>query len=275
MVAAKDLLATLKFQITAYESSEAEQIAFLMLNHFFHVSRSDLHAGAYVSEEILPLDIIARVNSHEPIQYILGETYFCDLKIAVNEHTLIPRPETEELVQYALKTQPTAVLDLGTGSGCIAIAIAKACPNANVHALDISLHALEIAQENAAANNVKVQFHQKSILDFKWHSNQLFDLIVSNPPYVMDSEKRQMAINVLDFEPHLALFVPYNDPLLFYRSIANIASNYLKPGGNVMLEINQALGSETLALFQNENFSEQVIQEDFYGKQRFVFSKRV
>ncbi len=275
MVSAKDLLATLKSQITAYESSEAEQIAFLILSHYFNISRSDLHMGLEVSEELLPKDIINRVNTQEPIQYIIGETYFCDLKIAVNQHTLIPRPETEELVQYAIKSQPSTVLDLGTGSGCIAIAIAKACPQATVHAVDISPLALETARANALTNHVNVQFHQKSMLDFHWASEQFFDLIVSNPPYVMEAEKKQMANNVLNFEPHLALFVPDTDPLLFYKSIEDIASRHLKPGGKVMLEINQNLGAETMALFQNQNFSEQQIQEDFYGKQRFVFAKRV
>ena len=275
MIVAKTFLKNLSNQITAYEPAEAEQIAFLVLNTYFNISRTDIHQGVQVPQKQVPTTLIDRINTHEPIQYILGHTYFCDLKISVNAYTLIPRPETEELVQYAVKTQPNQVLDLGTGSGCIAIAIAAACPQASVHAVDISPEALSTARANALSNAVNITFHEKSILDFNWDSDMFFDLIVSNPPYVLDAEKKQMAANVLEYEPHLALFVPDIDPLLFYKAIANIALEILKPGGKIMLEINQAFGPQTLALFQNQHFCKQQIQEDFYGKPRFVFAERI
>ena len=224
------------------------------------------------------------LKRNRPIQHIIGYTDFCGCRIAVSPDVLVPRPETEEIVN-SLTPGPfpwgegSRILDLCTGSGCIAIALKKAIPGADVTAVDVSPAALEMARQNARNNNVDVEFIQADILDSTFrlwphrvadHSSPLtFNLIVSNPPYVRESERAQMQRNVLDYDPTLALFVPDDDPLRFYRAIAAIARQHLAEGGMLVVEINEAFAYETAALFRKHGFVP-TIHLDFRGKQRWI-----
>jgi release factor glutamine methyltransferase len=220
--------------------------------------------------------VLAQLKSEKPIQYILGETEFYGLSFLVNENTLIPRPETEELVDWIIesqklkvKSQKLKILDIGTGSGCIAISIAKNLANADVFALDVSDSALQIAQKNAQRNNVNVIFLQQSILE----TNDLgttFDIIVSNPPYVRNLEKIEIKKNVLDYEPHLALFVEDTDALLFYRKISDLALKNLSKSGELFFEINQYLGKEMTNLLKEKGYSNIELRKDIYGNDRMI-----
>lgn len=218
-------------------------------------------------------EMVKRLQFYEPIQYILGETEFLGLKILVSPSVLIPRPETEELVQWVCKTQlPDSpdLLDAGTGSGCIALALKKLIPNAKVKAFDISLQALEVARNNAAINNLEVDFFDADILKWENFSWQKFNIIVSNPPYVRESEKKIMEKNVLKYEPQNALFVADNDPLLFYRRILEFTRRYLSKKGWLFFEINETFGSQLIELIQQYGFSETEIKKDLYGKSRML-----
>lgn len=232
------------------------------------VNQSDLLRFHWAAEDL---------KRFRPIQHIIGWTEFCGCRIEVDRNTLIPRPETEEIVNWTInhfsgfKNQDSKIriLDLCTGSGCIAIALAKHLPQAQVTAVDISEKALDVARRNASANNVAVDFLQADILSpFTIHNSQ-FTLIISNPPYVMDKERAVMQPNVLDWEPAQALFVPDSDPLLFYRAIADIAANHLAPDGILVLEINEQLGYETDALFASHGFAT-TLHSDFRGKTRML-----
>lgn len=218
------------------------------------------------------LGAISELLSSKPIQYITGKADFFGLQFHVNEDTLIPRPETEELVDWILASHSDAtsikVLDIGTGSGCIPITLKKKRPSFSVSALDISKGALEIAEKNAVCNAVDVNFSEKDILNSGLDEN--FDLIISNPPYIKEDEKQQMETNVLDFEPHMALFVPNTDPLLFYKRIAILAAKYLNTSGFLYFEINAQYGSETANVLKELGFSEVEIKKDMQGKDRFV-----
>lgn len=210
---------------------------------------------------------------YEPIQYILGKTSFCGLEFKLNPHVLIPRPETEELVHWILsdiekQNSPLQILDIGTGSGCIAISLAKNLPRARVTALDVSQKALETAKENAKINTVKIDFLQADILEMP-NLSPHYDLIVSNPPYVRESEKTLMQRNVLEYEPKTALYVQDSDPLLFYRKIANLAETSLKRGGGVYMEINQYLGKETEEIFKKKKYSTK-LRKDIFGNLRML-----
>ena len=213
---------------------------------------------------------------NKPIQYIIGETEFCDLKFKVNENVLIPRPETSELVYKIVERQKTkdkrqlSILDIGTGSGCIAISLAKNIHDSKVYALDISEKALDVAKENAFNNNVDVTFINDDILSLKNKIETKFDIIVSNPPYVRELEKTEMRDNVLNWEPHNALFVSDNDPLIFYRNILEFAKNNLKQNGEIWFEINEYLGKEMTDLCKEYGFSDVEIFKDFRGKERIV-----
>ena len=208
----------------------------------------------------------------EPIQYILGETEFYGLPFKVTPATLIPRPETEELVDWIIANcnkNPKTLLDIGTGSGCIAIALAKNLPAVKVSAMDISEEALKVASENAIYNKVTVNFSKKDILGTSTLP-QKYDVIISNPPYVRNSEKEMMQKNVLDFEPASALFVEDDNPLLFYSKIAKLAKNYLNPNGFLFFEINEYLSKEVIQLLERESFSEIELKQDFFGKDRMI-----
>ena len=214
-----------------------------------------------------------------PIQHIIGYTDFCGCRIAVSPDVLIPRPETEEIVNWILKTfnfqlSTFNLLDLCTGSGCIAIALKKALPAADVMAVDVSPAALEMAQQNAQNNGVEVRFVESDVLsaDFDFQLST-FNLIVSNPPYVMEKERAQMQRNVLDYDPALALFVPDDDPLRFYKAIAKIANEHLSKDGLLVVEINEALTDETCAVFKAQGFNPKV-HEDFRGKARWISATR-
>lgn len=219
---------------------------------------------------------ILRLQNHEPIQYIIGETEFYGLPFKVNKHTLIPRPETEELVEWILSGFPPSgargILDIGTGSGCIAISLAKNLPNAKISALDISEEALKIAEANAKLNKVEVNFFQTDILAAETLPKQ-YDVIVSNPPYVRELEKKQMQQNVLKYEPHSALYVKDEDPLLFYRAISRLAKNHLNPGGKLFFEINEYLAYEMTELLKAAGFKNIEIKKDIYGKDRMLKCK--
>lgn len=217
--------------------------------------------------------IIERLKKYEPIQYILGETEFYDLKIKVNPSVLIPRPETEELVQWIIETDlPTnpKILDIGTGSGCIALALQATLKNAEVSGIDISEEALQTAHENARNNNLDVKFAKSDILNWSKGIWEELDVVVSNPPYVRESEKQLMQKNVLDFEPTGALFVSDDDPLLFYRAIAQFAQTQLRKDGYLFLEINEYLGAQMIDLMEDNGFRNIELRMDLMGKNRML-----
>ena len=230
---------------------------------------------------------IALLKQEKPIQYLLGSTEFCGFTFKVNENVLIPRPETEELVHWICSdrisdisnqkdsgSSQTSILDIGTGSGCIAISLAKKCPNSEVSALDVSKNALITAKENAIANDVAIHFIEQDILNFPIKFNttvfKKYDIIVSNPPYVREMEKQEMQNNVLQNEPHLALFVDNDNPLLFYNKIAEFAKENLTENGLIYFEINQYLASETATLLEQKGFNRIEIREDIYGNKRML-----
>lgn len=219
-------------------------------------------------------EALARLQQQEPIQYILGETEFFGLSFKVNRSVLIPRPETEELVEWILEDrkqenqQPLRILDIGTGSGCIAISLARHLPMAEVTAMDVSEEALAVAKENAERNGLKLNFLQMDILQTE-SLGQSFDLIVSNPPYVRELEKEQMSPNVLENEPGLALWVKDEDPLLFYRKITQLAQKSLSPQGFLYFEINEAFGRETEQLLIQNSFRTS-LKKDIFGKDRML-----
>lgn len=219
-------------------------------------------------------DIIARLQRHEPLQYIVGKARFHGHQFKVTPAVLIPRPETEQLVDLIIDENPGSdlrVLDMGTGSGCIAISLARALKFAQVDALDISRDALAVARENAAALKVKVRLFESDMLSPQPPAT--YDIIVSNPPYVCWSERDAMDSNVKDYEPGQALFVPDNDPLMFYKAIAPYAAKSLARGGSLYLEINQRFGNEVKRLLEQNGFGEVRIIDDSYGKPRFVAAK--
>jgi len=261
-----------------FDEQEIDSFFYLVLEKFHQLKRVDLalQPSLKVSESGLEQwnAVLEQLKTQQPIQYILGETYFCDLVFKVNEHTLIPRPETEELVYWILeelkqKNQNYAIVDIGTGTGCIPITLKKNLPESTVFGLDISEEALFVARENATTNEVEVKFMQKNILETSDLQHQ-FDVIVSNPPYVRNLEKAEISTNVLAFEPHLALFVSDDDPLIFYRKIAELARKNLKQNGLLFFEINQYLGKETVELLQNLGFATIELRKDIYGNDRMI-----
>ncbi len=221
---------------------------------------------------------IERLQNYEPIQYIIGEAEFYGIKFKVNASVLIPRPETEELVDWIIKENQSkgsiSILDIGTGSGCIAIALAKELPNAKVYALDVSKEALKIAKQNAALNNVEVVFIAVDILSFchseQSEESQKYDIIVSNPPYVRELEKDKMADNVLKYEPHIALFVKDNNALIFYSKIVTLSKSLLNKKGRLYFEINEYLGNDTKVLMEQENFKDIKLRQDIFEKDRMI-----
>ena len=222
-------------------------------------------------QEALLDNAIERLKKHEPIQYILGYCDFCGLRFKVTPATLIPRPETSELVEWIASeaTGKESILDIGTGSGCIAISLAHKQPKSNVTAWDISTDALTIATENSKANGQAVTFEQVDILAYQPIGEQ-FDIIVSNPPYIKENEKEAMHANVLDWEPHTALFVPDSDPLLFYRTIAEKGLAMLKPCGHLYFEINRAHGKETMEMLAALGYTSIELRKDFAENDRMI-----
>ncbi len=281
MQSSKQLYDNLLQQITAYESPEAKEIVFWLMDFYLGLRKIDILSDKSFEKAIDWATITERLNNNEPIQYILGETEFYGRRFLVNDSVLIPRPETEELVKYVVdksKVLPIGegwegfLLDIGTGSGCIAISLAKELPNFKVTAYDISEKALETAKTNAELNKADVTFEKVDILKHTFTHLHIhsFNIIVSNPPYVTKQEIDRMQKNVLDFEPHLALFVEDSEPLIFYEAIANFAFNNLTENGLVAVEINEALGEETAEVFRRKGFSEVEIIKDIHQKDRFV-----
>ena len=262
----------------AYPKDEAEALAWWIAEETTGLSRSQLLCG-YKGTTNFPhmQEIISRLLHFEPIQYIFGHTLWCGLDLKVSPATLIPRPETAELVEriqnteYRIQTDhPFRVLDIGTGSGCIAIALKKVHPNWQVTGLDISEEALEIAKENAQQNGVEVVFKQLDILSKNAESIGTFDIVVSNPPYICEKEKIEMRRNVLDYEPATALFVPDEDPLLFYRRIAQ-----LRIGKYLFFEINEAYAKELKEMLSQFGYTDIQITNDIYGKPRIIEGRMV
>jgi release factor glutamine methyltransferase len=217
--------------------------------------------------------IVDDLKHEKPIQYIIGHTEFYELKFLVNENVLIPRPETEELVHWIItdnRIDEPVIIDIGTGSGCIPVSLAKNINSADVKSIDISEDAIETATRNAKLNNVNVEFVNADILSYTNIDVAKADIVVSNPPYIRESEKRLMSNNVLDNEPHLALFVDDNDPLIFYKVIADFAISNLKKGGVLYLEINEAFGEETCNMLIEKGFSDCILRKDLFGKDRMI-----
>ncbi|MCT4639606.1 MAG: peptide chain release factor N(5)-glutamine methyltransferase [Bacteroidales bacterium] len=217
--------------------------------------------------------IVDDLKHEKPIQYIIGHTEFYELKFLVNENVLIPRPETEELVHWIItdnRIDEPVIIDIGTGSGCIPVSLAKNINSADVKSIDISEDAIETATRNAKLNNVNVEFVNADILSYTNIDVAKADIVVSNPPYIRESEKRLMSNNVLDNEPHLALFVDDNDPLIFYKVIADFAISNLKKGGVLYLEINEAFGEETCNMLIEKGFTDCILRKDLFGKDRMI-----
>jgi release factor glutamine methyltransferase len=266
--------------IPIYGEDEAESFFYLILEDKNQLKRLDLALDpnlTFLEDEILIWDFILKeLKNQKPIQYILGKTSFYGLEFEVNKNVLIPRPETEELVQWIIQSQKSEIrnskikiLDIGTGSGCIAISLMKNIPNATIFALDVSKNALEVAQKNAKINKVKIIFIEKNILEIEDFEEQ-FDIIVSNPPYVRELEKQEIRKNVLDNEPQLALFVADNEPLIFYIKIAALAQKSLSKNGQLFFEINQYLGKEMIELLEKMNFKNIELRKDIYGNDRMI-----
>ncbi len=266
-----------------YPKGEIESLCFLIFEYSCHFSRTDvmLKQDVVLSENKIKQinTIIDDLKTGKPIQYILGETEFYGLKLKVNPLVLIPRPETEELVDWILKDNTltnSLLLDIGTGSACIISALSANLPDSMCFSVDIDKNALEIAKQNAKNLGLDIKFAQFDVLNEKilFDDNYKFDIIVSNPPYVRELEKHQMANNVLDFEPHKALFVPDNDPLIFYQKICDLSKRYLKPGGKLFFEINEYLYQQIKDLFENYGFENIELKKDIHGKYRMAKAKK-
>ncbi|MCI9846339.1 peptide chain release factor N(5)-glutamine methyltransferase [Flavobacterium pectinovorum] len=263
-----------------YDAYEAESFFYLILENKHKLRQIDLalnHELSFTDTDFEVWDsLLKELKKEVPIQYLLGKTNFYGLDFEVNENVLIPRPETEELVEWIInenkitdKTKKLKILDIGTGSGCIAISLAKNLPNADVYAMDVSKKAIETAKKNAICNNVKITFILKDVLELEILKSN-FDLIVSNPPYVRNLEKLEIKKNVLDYEPHLALFVDDNDALVFYRKIAALAQKNLLENGQLYFEINQYLGQEMTDLLEAMNFENVELRKDIYDNDRMI-----
>ncbi len=270
--------------VTLYDQREANTIADWVMERLTGERRID---RLLAKDQLLTTEQLAQLSNfsqqlvqHRPVQYVLGEAWFAGMRFYVNENTLIPRPETEELVELVVgHTEPGVcppgrqvkhILDIGTGSGCIPIALKKKLPLASITSIDVSEGALQVARHNADTLDADIQLLQVDFLDeSRWGSLPMFDMIVSNPPYIRQSEKKSMAKHVLGFEPALALFVPDNDALLFYRKIAAFGKTHLGPGGMVFMEINEALGEDVATLFKQEGYQTE-LRKDLQGKDRML-----
>jgi release factor glutamine methyltransferase len=265
-----------------YENREAATIAGMVMEFITGKSKMDRWLQ---KNELLSIEDLKRLEKYskelltgKPVQYVLGEAWFAGMCLAVNEHTLIPRPETEELVNLCanwattnkIHHAPLQILEVGTGSGCIAIALLKKLPNAQITAVDISNEAIKVASANAIANNTAITFITLDFLDeTTWLGLGSYDIIISNPPYIADNEKESMAGHVLDFEPHTALFVTNNNPLIFYTALANFGKTHLHHGGALFVEINQALGLQTQDVFEQNNYNT-LLKKDLFDNDRMI-----
>jgi release factor glutamine methyltransferase len=266
-----------------YESDELRNIIELVIEHITNMSRAEQvkNKVPYLTcTQLEDLDAITeRLKKNEPVQYVLGEAWFAGMKFKVNKNVLIPRPETEELVDWIVKESQKSkvksqnIIDIGTGSGCIPITLKHQLPEANVSAIDVCSEALFNATENAIKLNTEVDF---TLLDFldeeKWNELPQYDIIVSNPPYVKQSEINTIHERVKEFEPHLALFVPDNDPILFYKKLSDFSMKHLNAGGKLFVEINEALGEAVSNLFRSAGFLNVDLKKDMQGKDRMVMA---
>ncbi|WP_087522694.1 peptide chain release factor N(5)-glutamine methyltransferase [Polaribacter sp. SA4-12] len=265
-----------------YPKTEIDTFFFLLIEEKLNLQRVDtvMKPDFLIADEILSelKEIIIRLKKEEPIQYILGKTEFYGLPFIVNENTLIPRPETEELVEWVLKevaesqsckVAKLSILDIGTGTGCIPISLAKNLKDVKISAIDVSSEALKKAKQNAILNNVDLSFLEMDILQTE-ELPQQYNIIVSNPPYVRELEKVEINNNVLENEPHLALFVDDDNPLIFYAKIADLAKNHLTKDGILFFEINQYLGKETVEMLKQKGFSNLELKKDLFGNDRMI-----
>lgn len=262
-----------------YNDQEAKSLTYLLIENYLGIKKHNipicLNNRLTESEMLKVIRAYRKLASGIPIQHVLGRTEFYGLNIEVNKHTLIPRPETEELI-YLVKNNHNnfkKILDIGTGSGCIALSLKKEFKDSMVHAIDFSQEALSVARKNAINNSLEISFLEMDIL--KENPPERYDLIISNPPYIRPSEKSEMHINVLNHEPDSALFIPEEDPLLFYRRIVQISEFKLTNQGYLYFEINEAFGNETADLFDKNTWSNITIAKDFLGKDRFVFAQLI
>ncbi|GAB7257243.1 peptide chain release factor N(5)-glutamine methyltransferase [Polaribacter sp. OB-PA-B3] len=262
-----------------YPQTEIESFFFILIEEKLNLKRIDtvINPNYFIEDKVVIelKHIITRLQKQEPIQYILGNTEFYGYPFLVDKNTLIPRPETEELVSWVLEeakktpTDKVSILDIGTGSGCIPISIAKEQKNTNIFAIDVSAEALKVAKQNAILNKVNINFIEQNILETASLPQQ-FDIIVSNPPYVRALEKVEIKENVLANEPHLALFVEDDNPLLFYKKIADLAQNHLLENGVLFFEINQYLGKETVLMLKEKGFTNITLKKDYFGNDRMI-----
>ena len=265
-----------------YPDTEASAIAKAILTDVFQLSTTDLYASKdmnFSTNQAEKLEvIITRLRENEPLQYILGNCYFCGLNFHVEPGVLIPRPETAELVEWIISDRKCSdslirILDIGTGSGCISISLAKNLPQSEVHAWDISEDAIRIASGNAARLDANVRFRQTDVLG-QVPTDTMMNVIVSNPPYITEAERTDMDANVTDWEPDTALFVPDNATLLFYERIADIGKQILTPDGTIYFEINQRFGTETVDMLRKKGYRNVELRKDLSGNDRMIKAER-
>lgn len=268
-----------------YDNDELKNIIDLVLEHITSLPRMEQvkSKAAYLTcEQLEDIDSITeRLKLNEPVQYVLGEAWFAGMKFKVNKNVLIPRPETEELVHWIVnevtshELRTAGILDVGTGSGCIPITLKKRLPDAHISAIDVCSEALFTATENAVAHDTEIDFLLLDFLDEqKWDELGQFDIIISNPPYIKQNEMSTMHDRVTSFEPHLALFVPGNDPLLFYKKISDFSLKHLNPGGSLFVEINETSGNDVIDLFKTKGFATAELKKDMQGKDRMIKTSR-
>lgn len=265
-----------------YPDTEASAIAKAILTDVFQLSTTDLYASKdmnFSTNQAEKLEvIITRLRANEPLQYILGNCYFCGLNFHVEPGVLIPRPETAELIEWIIADRkssdsPIRILDIGTGSGCISISLAKNLPQSEVYAWDISEDAIRIASDNANRLDANVRFRQTDVLG-QVPTDTMMNVIVSNPPYITEAERTDMDANVTDWEPDTALFVPDNTPLLFYERIAEIGKLILTPDGTLYFEINQRFGTETVDMLRQKGYRNVELRKDLSGNDRMIKAER-
>lgn len=267
--------------VPLYDNREAEQITHMVLEHITGMTRTERAINKLQELSSEQVDKVTfygnELASGKPVQYVLGEAWFAGLRFLVNKHTLIPRPETEELVDLMKRVvyfKPISLLDIGTGSGCIPIALKKKFPLWNIQSVDLSAGALEVAKENAKLHEVEIDFVQMDFLnEHNWSSLGKFDVIVSNPPYIKISESSTMAKHVLDYEPHMALFVPDDDPVIFYKKIAAFGATHLNERGFIFLEINQSLGNAVSDAFMETHHYSTSVMQDLHGNDRMMIAE--
>ncbi len=268
-----DFLTSLK---SVYDEREADNIADWVFENVTHLKRAErrLNKNDELNEShFLQLQYyLEQLLHHKPVQYVLHEAWFYKMKFFVDENVLIPRPETEELVEWIVtdSSKPTNIIDIGSGSGCISIALKKELMNANVTAIDTSKKALEVSKKNSSALNAEINFIQINFFkEEEWKSLEKYDTIVSNPPYIPIKEKKHLAKNVTEYEPELALFVENDDPYIFYKKIAGFSKSHLQPNGKIYVEVHEDYAREVKSIFTNAGF-EAEIKKDIYGNERMV-----